>query len=160
MIISDTSVISNLISIKHLFLLEKLYKKVIIPQGVYEELSKYHPFLLTQLFAENYDVFEVISVKNRIKVIELQQQAKLDYGESEAIILALELTTDLLLIDEKKGRAEAQKLGIRIIGLLGILLEGKKRGFVVAIKPLMDNSNFWISPNLYDRILSLAEEYS
>ncbi len=76
--------------------------------------------------------------------------------------LKLELRTDLLLIDERRGRAEAQRLGIRITGLLGVLLEGKKRGFVVAVKPLMDklieNSTFWISRLLYDKILLLAQE--
>jgi len=101
-------------------------------------------------------------VKDKNKVYELKQQAKLDNGESEAIILALELKTDLLLIDERRGRAEAQRLGIRITGLLGFLLEGKKRGFIVVVKPLMDklieNSIFWISPLLYDRILLLAQE--
>nr|WP_244141990.1 DUF3368 domain-containing protein [aff. Roholtiella sp. LEGE 12411] len=92
----------------------------------------------------------------------MKQQAKLDNGESEAIILALESKTDLLLIDERRGRAEVQRLGIRITGLLGVLLEGKTRGFVVAVKPLMDklieDSTFWISPPLYDRILILAGE--
>ena len=98
----------------------------------------------------------------RNKVYELKQQAKLDNGESEAIILALELKTDLLLIDERRGRAQAQRLGIRITGLLGVLLEGKTRGFVVAVKPLMnkliENSTFWISQLLYDKILLLAQE--
>ena len=101
-------------------------------------------------------------MKDKNKVYELKQQAKLDNGESEAIILALELKTDLLLIDERRGRAEAQRLGIRITGLLGVLLEGKKRGFIVVVKPLMDklieNSTFWISPLLYDKILLLGQE--
>jgi predicted nucleic acid-binding protein len=42
-IISDTSVITNLISIEHIFLLQALYERVIIPQAVYEELSRCHP---------------------------------------------------------------------------------------------------------------------
>ncbi|MDB9311916.1 DUF3368 domain-containing protein [Spirulina sp. CS-785/01] len=72
------------------------------------------------------------------------------------------MKTNLLLIDERRGRAEAQRLGIKITGLLGILLEGKRKGFVAAIKPLMDklieDSTFWISPSLYDKILVLSGE--
>ncbi|MFM6105590.1 MAG: DUF3368 domain-containing protein [Sphaerospermopsis kisseleviana] len=162
MIISDTSVITNLISIEHLFLLQALYEKVIIPQAVYEELSRCHSLFLNELQANKSPFFEVKTVDDKNKVYELKQQAKLDDGESEAIILALELRTDLLLIDERRGRAKAQRLGIRITGLLGVLLEGKKRGFVIVVKPLMnkliENSTFWISPPLYDKILLLAQE--
>ncbi|MEA5551968.1 DUF3368 domain-containing protein [Anabaena cylindrica UHCC 0172] len=162
MIISDTSVITNLISIEHIFLLQALYERVIIPQAVYEELSRCHPLFLSEIQAERSPFWEVKTVKDKNKVYELKQQAKLDNGESEAIILALELKTDLLLIDERRGRAEAQRLGIRITGLLGVLLEGKKRDFIVSVKPLMDklieNSTFWISPLLYDKILLLAQE--
>jgi len=161
-IISDTSVITNLISIKHLFLLQKLYQKIIIPQAVSEELAKSHSQLFDELQQEEFAILEVRSVSDSKRVEELQKQAKLDLGESEAIVLALELKTELLLIDERRGRAEAQRLGIRITGFLGVLLEGKKRGFVVAIKPLMDqlieDCTFRISSPLYNRILVLGRE--
>ncbi|MBE9086136.1 DUF3368 domain-containing protein [Tolypothrix sp. LEGE 11397] len=161
-IISDTSVITNLISIEHIFLLQSLYERVIIPQAVYQELSRCHPIILSELLAEISPVLEIRTVIDKNKVEELKQQAKLDQGESEAIILALELKTDLLLIDERRGRAEAQRLGIRITGLLGVLLEGKTKGFIVSVKPLMDklieSSTFWISPVLYEKILVLAGE--
>jgi len=163
-IISDTSVISNLISIEHIFLLEALYQKVIVPQAVYQELSRYHPIFLDEIMKEKSPFLEVKTVMDKNRVYQLKQKAKLDDGESEAIILALELKTELLLIDERKGRAEAQMLGIKITGLLGVLLEGKTKGLIIAVKPLMDrlieDSDFWISHVLYDKILVLAQENS
>jgi uncharacterized protein len=48
----------------------------------------------------------------------LQQNSNLDPGESHAIVLALEKQADELLIDERRGRQEAMKLGIPIIGIL------------------------------------------
>jgi predicted nucleic acid-binding protein len=42
------------------------------------------------------------------------------------------------LIDERRGRAQANRLGLRITGLLGILVEAKYQNHIVAVKPLMD----------------------
>ncbi|MEO1182632.1 MAG: DUF3368 domain-containing protein, partial [Cyanobacteria bacterium J06636_28] len=48
-IVSDTSVITNLINVDSLFLLKKLYQNVIIPQAVYQELSVLGGNILNQL---------------------------------------------------------------------------------------------------------------
>ena len=53
----------------------------------------------------------------------------LDLGESEAIALALELNSKLI-IDEKKGRKIAMRQGLEIIGLLGIVYLNIKKGFI------------------------------
>lgn len=52
----------------------------------------------------------------------------LDPGESEAIELALELQADFILIDEKKGRSEADRRGLKVIGALGLIMEAYKGG--------------------------------
>jgi len=46
------------------------------------------------------------------------------------------MNADLLLIDVRRGRTEANRLGIRITGLLGVLVEAKKRAFIPAVRPL------------------------
>lgn len=73
-----------------------------------------------------------------------------------------QLQADLLLIDERRGRAEAQRLNIRITGLLGILVEAKRKGLIVSVKPLMDkliaDSTFRVSSKLYELILTMVQE--
>lgn len=68
----------------------------------------------------------------------------------------------MLLIDERRGRAEANRLGLRITGLLGILVEAKRQNLVAAVKLLMDNlivtSQFRVSSALYYQILEMVDE--
>jgi predicted nucleic acid-binding protein len=47
--------------------------------------------------------------------------AALDPGEAEAIALALELSADLILLDERDGRSAAERAGLRVTGVLEVL---------------------------------------
>ena len=161
-VISDTSTITNLAAIQHLQLLAQLYNQVIIPEAVYRELTDIAPPVPGTLEVQSVTWLEVRDVVNRKSVERLQGEMSLDLGESEAIALALELNADLLLIDERRGRAEANRLGLRITGLLGILVEARYQNLSVAVKPLMDalisTSEFRVSPVLYNQILEMVNE--
>ena len=161
-VISDTSAITNLAAIQHLQLLPQLYDRVTIPEAVYRELADIEPPVPGTLEVQSALWLEVRQVFNREVVERLEGEVSLDPGESEAIALAIELNADLLLIDERRGRAEADRLGLRITGLLGILVEAKHHNLIVAVKPLMDaliaTSEFRVSLALYNQILEMVDE--
>ncbi|NJO39523.1 MAG: DUF3368 domain-containing protein [Cyanobacteria bacterium CRU_2_1] len=161
-VISDTSAITNLAAIDQLRLLPLLYEQVIIPEAVYRELVDIEPPVPGSAEVQTTSWLEVRLIANREVVERLQSEVRLDAGESEAIALALELGADLLLIDERRGRAEADRLGIKITGLLGILVEAKRKNLIVAVKPSMDaliaTSEFRVSSALYNQILNLVNE--
>ena len=83
-------------------------------------------------------------------------------GEAEAIMLALELKADLILMDERRGRALAMNYQLKVTGLLGVLLQAKKQGEIIAVKPLLDqlinDAEFRINSQLYQQFRQLAGE--
>lgn len=161
-VISDTSVITNLAAIKHLQLLPQLYNQIIIPKAVYRELADIDPPVPGTLEVQSVSWLEVRQIRDLGTVEQLQKDGRLDPGESEAVALTLELDTDLLLIDERRGRAEANRRGLKITGLLGILVEAKHQNLIIAVKPLLDDlidtSEFRVSTTLYNRILEIVKE--
>lgn len=156
-IVSDTSPITNLYQIGKLYLLESLFKQVIIPSKVFEELSE---LPIQKAFIENQAWISVQSSQNLVLIEFLEE--KLDAGESQAIALALELHADYLIIDEIEGREVAEELGLKIVGILGILMRAKENNLINKVKPLMDDlviqAGFRINPKLYSEVLKRANE--
>ena len=157
LIVSDTSPITNLIQIKQLDLLRKLFGQIVIPEKVFEELSDYER--QTDVIKGSEWIL-VKTVSNQKAVKELS--GHLDLGEAEAIVLAKELKANLLIVDERRGRNEAEKQGLEIIGLLGILVRGKQKGHLQKLKPILDQLikevGFRVSKKLYEFILNSVEE--
>ncbi len=160
-IVSDTSPISNLFRIGRLELLQLVYGKVVVPEAVMRELLELEKrgIDLTPITQANW--IEIIPVKDHEMVISFQQKM-IDEGESEAIVLAIELQAEYLLIDERLGRAVAESAGIKVVGLLGTLREAKQLGIIPEIKPILDEmrtvARFRISETLYRLILTEAGE--
>jgi predicted nucleic acid-binding protein len=97
-VISDTSVFTNLAAIGQLHLLQQLYDRIFIPTAVYQELTVDPPVPGT-VEVQTLQWLEVRSVSNRAMVEQLQNTAQLDPGESEAIALALEINRHLQKIN-------------------------------------------------------------
>ena len=160
-VISDTSPITNLAAVELLEILHILYDRGIIPQAVYDEMTALGYQVPGTVEVQHLDWIETQSISDRSRVEELQLQ--LDRGEAEAIVLALELNADLLLIDERRGRKIALEQKVtQITGLLAILQEAKAKNLIPAIKPILDRliteNNFRISDKLYHTIIKFAGE--
>jgi len=159
-IVSNTSPITNLAGIGKLNLLHHLYSTITIPQAVYKEMAGIGRTVPGTFAVQTLTWIETVSVTNQNQVKALR--TALDQGEAEAIALALELNAELLIIDERPGRAIAQQYGVNITGVLGVLLEAKQQGLIVAVKPLMDQLinelEFWVSRQVYETVLQAANE--
>ncbi|MEQ8530606.1 MAG: DUF3368 domain-containing protein [Imperialibacter sp.] len=151
---------SNLIVVQKLDLLHSLFGDVFIPERVFVEIEQLANFGIDMSVFVNADWIKTKSLEDFSVYDQLTET--LDRGESEAIALSLTYTNSLLLIDERKGRAIAESYNIRCIGLVGILILAKEKGFIGAVKPLLDQlieeASFFISAKVYQSALSAANE--
>lgn len=160
MIISDTSPISNLLLIDQLPLFKALYTQLVIPEAVFQEIKALETFGIDISCIVAADWIIVQGVSDRALVEKLATEV--DIGEAEAIALAVELNADRLLIDERIGRLVAQRYGLKITRLLGVLAAAKQNGLIFELKPVLDQliqqAKFRVHQNLYQQILQDVNE--
>ena len=83
-------------------------------------------------------------------------------GEVEAIRLALSKPDSLLVMDEAVGRAAATGLGLKVIGIVGLLVLAKQRGLIPSLSQelqrLRGPGRFRLSTELLQHALRTAGE--
>jgi hypothetical protein len=160
-VVSNASPLINLARIGQLELLRELYGELHIPDAVWQEVVVAGAGLPGAELVANAVWIKRRSVTNSTLVRALRQD--LDAGESEAIALALESEAELLLMDDSLGRETARHLGLRFIGIVGMLVEAKHSGRINAIKPYLDTlreaAGFRIYQAIYVRVLQDAGEF-
>lgn len=142
-VISDTSCLIALINIEQLELLKELFQEIIITTEVYQEFGGLLP-----------DWIIVTEVKDKHNQAELEK--RLDKGEASSIALALENSNTLLIIDEVKGRKIAKTFKIEIIGTIGIIVLGGKKGLIPDVLSTilhLVNRGFRLSDDLLNQII-------
>jgi hypothetical protein len=160
LVVSDTSPIINLACIGHLHLLPDLFTEIVIPTAVFNEIAGDGNNEPGAVEVKTASWVKILSVPIQPLLPDLLQD--LDPGEAEAIVLALDINADYVLMDESLGRQIAVSYQLQPLGLLGILLLAKQKGLISAVAPLMDRlqseANFFIDQRLYQQIKSLAQE--
>ncbi len=151
-VVSDTTAISNLLTVGRAELLQQLFHRVLIPPAVFAELLAWHDALPTWL--------EVMTVSDTARVARFRQLVHA--GEAEAIALALEVQPDWLLVDDADGRRLAKAEGAPVLGLMGVLLLAKSNGLLSEVRGLIDRlrdeAGFFLSERVRKEILNLSGE--
>ncbi len=152
-VVSNSSPIIALARIQRLYILQKLFGTIHIPNAVYNEI-----------------VSDVRNRKGKHEVLESDWiiqtsvtdinsaaflMTHVDAGEAEAISLANEKNANLLLIDDKEGRKAAKSAGIPITGTIGILLRyyrNKPSEFEASLNELI-SQGFRLKDSEYGKLL-------
>ncbi len=147
-VVVDTSVLIALSRIGKLDLLRNLFTLVLAPRAVAEEYGEPLPGWI-----------KVLDVKNKQLV-----RALLEYlhrGEAEAITLAIETDTNIVILDDKKARNIARRLGLKIIGTVGILVLAKKQKLIDDIEAEINHllqKSFYLSRDVTTKALEIARK--
>ncbi len=125
-VVSDTSPLNYLVLIEEVEVLPAIFGRVVVPPAVVEELqAPGSPDAVKTWIAAPPSWLEVRIPESSGTSLALGR------GEREAICLASELFA-LCLIDDRKARREAERMGVRVTGLLGIPAEARDRDLIDA----------------------------
>lgn len=162
-VISDTTPLISLLKINRLNLLEKLFGVVQIPKAVFAELTENPKYASEAEIIINSPFIQVADEIDENYVSLLRRSTGLDLGESEAIYLSDIKKADLLLMDEIRGREVAVRMGLKIMGTIGILGLAYEDSIISkeeikdAIEVLRDKGRH-ISERLYEQLLKLINK--
>ncbi len=133
-VISNTSPLIGLWTLNLFPLLRELYTEVLIPEEVRGEF-----FAIEQESREaalkNAPWIRTVPLRNPENIAIHEE---VDLGEAAVFVLAEERGARLVILDDRDARRYAERLGLPFTGTVGILLEAKERGFVDAVRPLLD----------------------
>ena len=136
--IADSSSMIILAKLNRLYILLKLYKEILITQGIYKETVEEG----IAINAPDAKLIEKAVQINEIKIVELNSKyvkfsdelketyVQLGIGESDAIALALQEKQKRIIIDEKSGRQICKLYKIKSIGTLRVILEAYEKNII------------------------------
>jgi predicted nucleic acid-binding protein len=145
-VVVDSTCLIGLEQIGRLDLLPNLFEPICAPPEVQRESG----------FSYEWLRIEPPVNPNLISALKVM----VDDGEAEAIALAVERNWKIVL-DDRRARDLAQRLGLKIIGTVGILVRAKRAGLLPWINPLLNElteKGFHLSEDLKREALRMAGE--
>src|SRR5437867_3151466 len=160
-VVSNSSPLINLATIPSFDLLRLLYCTIDIPQAVYHEVVTLGAGRPGSQEVATSTWIHRHTVRQKRAVTQLMTIVGLDRGESEAIVLAQKLRSQLIILDDKGARNYAQQNQLTLTGTAGVLLAAKQRGIIPLVRPLLDAllaANVYLDATVYQAALHLAGE--
>jgi len=146
--VSNTSPIIFLSKIDFLDVFVTCFDEIYIPNAVKIELKN----------LKLPSAIKIKPISNLGKSFVKGALGRLHQGELEAIVLAQELQTDYVLLDDLLARRKAQRMELNIMGTIGVLLLARKKEIVTskdvqsALEQLIQKHGLYISPQLLNKI--------
>ncbi len=157
-VIANTSPLLYRHQIGCLHLLHSLYRVLVVPPAVQEELEAGR--------RQGFDVPDVlglgwIEVRPVASAALVPAVVDLGRGEAEVIALGMELRGSLLIVDDQLARRIADLHGLRYTGTLGVLVKGKQVGHLSSVRAMITalrGKGMWLSDSVVEDALRLSGE--
>lgn len=157
--VTDTSPLIFLAKLNRLDLLRKEAEKILAPPAVLEEIAEQDDEATSQIEEARRTWLDMRPVKGVRLLAVLKDE--LGDGEAEAIALALETAAARIVVDDLDARRLADRLGLKPVGTLGLLLAAKLRGEIPSLRDEIDllrRGGFRAAPALIEAVLRSAGE--
>lgn len=139
-------------------MLPKLAEKVFVPPAVVEEIKIGHSLGINLPKLEKLDWVDVLRPASDLA---LPLVTNLGPGETEVLMLALEMRGAVVVLDDAPARELAEILDLRVTGTLGLLLDAKRAGLVSTVRPVLErlqSLRFRLASRTFSAVLRLAGE--
>lgn len=162
-VVSNTGPLMALAKLNLLHLLKELYGRVHFSLSVYEETvvegvrQGYEDAGTLRSFLDQLGWRpQQVALANMPAGLD---EAHLDRGERDTIVLAISLNSRLVLMDETAGRQLAREQGLAVRGSLGVLIEAYRRELIspdqlrLYLGEAARRQDIWINRALVERLL-------
>ncbi|KAA3651094.1 MAG: DUF3368 domain-containing protein [Rhodocyclaceae bacterium] len=137
MVVADSGPLIAFARLSALGVLHEMFGKVLVPRVVADECT----FQLHRPGAQAIAAAIEATVLTRMEVGGVARFAEthlLDASEAAALLLA-QAQACPALVDERRGRRVAARLGVPVVGTVGVLLAARQAGKMPALNPLLDS---------------------
>ena len=157
-LICDTTVVQYLHQVHLLNLLPALGSPIVLPEAVVAELEQGRVRGIDLPDLSTLSWLTTRSVRVRPP---LTRAAELGSGESEVLWLTLERPGSIAVLDDAAARQQAIESGVPLTGILGLLVDAKRRGLLPAVSPVLDElqrRGFYLSARTQTLVLGHSGE--
>lgn len=159
-VVADASPLIYLSALGRLELLRALYVRVLVPRTVFDEVVVVGQGEMGSGEVAAATWIEVREVADRDGLL-AKFEARIDAGEATAIVLALNVHADLIVMDDRLGRREAEAKGLVVHGTLGVLVAARRGGLLSNLRQELERLQtlgFRVSQRAIADALALAGE--
>lgn len=157
-LICDTSPIQYLHQLELLYVIPALGEQVFIPPKVVDEIEVGRSLGVSLPDISHLDW---VTIQQPLSEQALPLVTNLGPGETEVLMLALEMRETVAVLDDGLAREIAYTLNLHFTGTLGLLLDAKKAGLIPEVRSFLDKLQalrFRLALQTYEVVLRLAGE--